>query len=190
MRQVVFLFFIVWIFLFACKEEETAEVPYGFYVVESITSSIPVDFTNSGQQTTDHLENFFWCSTSDYSISWFLNRQTPVIDIYTFGFFERVNEITKEKEIVMGCGLSRRIVYLMENGNLDLTFWGDEGGLSNDPNQFLSWFEIQSLEYFQVEKKIKMVTNQVVYDFILERFVEVEITYSFTYSGPLNYFSN
>ncbi len=184
------LIFLMLAFLTGCKVEERPEVPYGFYVVESITSSIPVDFTNSGQQTTDHLENFSWCSTSDYSISWFLNRQTPVIDIYTFGFFERVDEITKEKEIVMGCGLSRRIVYLIENGNLDLIFWGEEGSLSKDPNQFQSWFEILSLEYFQVEKKIKVVTYQVVYDFTLERFVEVEITYSFTYSGPLNYFSN
>lgn len=190
MRQVVFLFFLIGIFLAGCQEEEKPDSPYGVYVVESIASSIPLDFTNSGQQTTDHVQNFSWCGTSNYSISWFLNRQTPVIDIYTFGFFERLDEITNEKKIVMGCGLSRRIVYLIENGNLDLTFWGDEGGLSNDPNQFLSWFEIQSLEYFQVDKKIKMVTNQVVYDFTLERFVEVELTYSFTYSGPLNYFSN
>ncbi|TNF41739.1 MAG: hypothetical protein EP311_06625 [Cytophagales bacterium] len=162
--------FLVWMgfLLAACQEEEKPNSPYGVYVVESITSSVPVDFTNSGEQTTDHLENFSWCSSSDYSISWFLNRQTPVIDIYTFGFFERVDEISKEKKIVLGCGLSRRIVYLIENGNLDLTFWGDEGGLSNDSNQFLSWFEILSLEYFQVEKKIKMVTNQVVYDFTLE----------------------
>ncbi len=112
MRKIVIPFFLVWSFLTGCKEEERPDVPYGLYFAESVTTSIPINFTNSGQQTTEHKDNFSWCGSSDFSIEWRLNKLTPVMDFDYFVFVERENEITKEKEIIRGCGITRRIVDL------------------------------------------------------------------------------
>jgi hypothetical protein len=185
--NVIFILFLM--LLFGCKEEESPDGPYGLYEVESITSSIPIDFMNTGQQTKAHADDFSWCSTSKFSISWGVNKQTPVMDIYNFIFIETVDEISMEKKIIMGCGLARRIVNLSENGILELRFWGGDDGFSRDPNQLQYMFDVLNLEYFQLDKKIRMVTNQVVYDFTLENFVEVEMTYWFAYLGHLSYFS-
>jgi hypothetical protein len=190
MRKIDILIVLFLILLLGCKEEESPDGPYGMYEVESIISSFPVDFMKTGQQTTEHIEGFSWCSTSKFSISWgLLSGQTPVMDIYNFIFIETIDEITREKEIIMGCGLARRIVNLRENGNFEIRFWGGEVGSLRDPNQLQYMFDVLSLEYFQLDKKIRMVTKQVVYDFTLEKFVEVEMTYWFDYSGPLSYFS-
>lgn len=106
------------------------------------------------------------------------------MDFDTFMFWDRVDEITKEKEIIRGCGFSRRIVALKENGEVELKYFGDEESISNNPKQFLYQFEVKSLEYFPDDKSIRMVTYQQVYDFFLEEFVETEITYLFSFAGP------
>lgn len=105
---------------------------------------------------------------------------------HTFMFVERENEITKKKAIIRGCGFTQRIVDLKDNGSLDLRFYGGEGGFSNDPKQFLDQFEVKSLEYFPDEKSIRLVTQQELYDFTSEEFVETEITYLFKHEWPVN----
>lgn len=184
MRKIAFPFVLVLFSLIGCKEEEKPDGPYGVYVAESISTAIPVDFTNSGEQTTEHVANFSWCGTGEFSIEWRLNKQTPIMDFDTFLFIERVDEKTKEKQILRGCGFTRRIVELKENGELELNFFGDEGILSTNPKQFLYQFEVNSLEYFPADKSIRMVTYQQLYDFFSEEFVETEMTYLFTYAGP------
>ncbi len=186
MRKIVILFFLVWSFLTGCKEVERPDGPYGWYFLESLTTSIPVDFKNSGQQTIEHIDNFSTCGGSDFSIEWRLNKLTPIMDFDNFRFVERKNEITKKKEIIMGCGLTRRIVELRENGNIELRFYGGEQGFSNDPKQFDYKIEVKSLEYFSENKTIRLVAHQELYDFTSEEFVETEITYLFKYGGPLN----
>ncbi len=183
MKNIVFLF-LVWSFLSGCKEVERPDGPYGWYYLESLTTSIPIDFKNSGQQTTEHIDNFSTCGGSDYSIYWRLNKLTPVMDFHTFIFIERENEITKEKEILRGCGLTRRIVDLRENGNIELRHYGGEGSISNNPNQFDNKIEVKSLEYFSENKTIRHVALQELYDFTSEEFVETEITYLYKYGGP------
>lgn len=184
MRKIATLYILSLIFLIGCKEEEKPDGPYGVYVAESITTAIPVDFTNSGEQSTEHVANFTWCGTGGFSIEWRLNRQTPIMDFDTFMFWDRVDEITKEVEIIRGCGFSRRIVALKENGELELNFFGDEGIFSTNPKRFLYQFEVKSLEYFPDDKSIRMVTDQQLYDFFSEEYVETEITYLFNYAGP------
>lgn len=184
MRKIAFPFVLVLFSLIGCEEEEKPDGPYGVYVAESIITSIPVDFTNSGEQTTEHVANFSWCGNGEFSIEWRLNRQTPIMDFDTFMFWDRVDEITKEKEIIRGCGFSRRIVDLKENGELELNFFGDLGIWSNNPKQIDFTFEIRSLEYIPDDKSIRMVTNQQLYDFFSEEYVETEITYLFYYAGP------
>ncbi len=185
MRKIIFLFFLGCSFLTGCKEEEKPDGPYGIYVAESITTSIPVDFTNSGEQTTEHIANFSWCGPGKFSIEWRLNKQTPIMDFDTFMFWYQVDEITKDREIIRGCGFTRRIVDLKENGSLDLRFYGGEEGFLNDPKQFLYQFEVKSLEYFPENRTIRLVTQQEVYDFSLEKFVKTEITYLLNYAGPV-----
>jgi hypothetical protein len=190
MRKIAVPFVLVLFLLIGCKEEEKPDSPYGVYIAESITTAIPVDFTNSGEQTTEHIANFSWCGSGKYSIEWRLNKQTPVMDFDTFLFIEGVDEITKEKQIIRGCGFTRRIVSLKENGELELDFFGDQGIWSNNPKQIDFKFEIRSLKYLPAEKSIRMVTYQQLYDFFLEEFIETEMTYLFAYEGPFNVFSN
>lgn len=184
MRKISVLFVFTLLLQTGCKEEEKPDSPYGVYIVESITTAIPVDFTNSGQQTTEHIANFSWCGTGKFSIEWRLNKQTPIMDFDTFLFIERVDEKTKEKQILRGCGFTRRIVELKENGELELNFFGDLGIWSNNPKQIDFKFEIRSLKYLPADKSIRMVTYQQLYDFFSEEFVETEMTYLFTYAGP------
>lgn len=184
MRRIAFLF-ILFSFI-GCKEEEKPLIdPYGIYVVESMVSSIPVDFTNSGEQITEHVANFVWCGTGEFSIEWRLNKQTPIMDFDTFLFVDRVNPKTQEKEIIKGCGFTRRIVNLKEDGELELRFFGGEEGFSSNPNIFRYQFEVKNLEYFSDDKAIRMVTYQQLYDFFFEEYVETEITYLFSYAGPV-----
>ncbi len=184
MRKIASFYVLTLIFLIGFQEEEKPDGPYGVYVVESITTAIPVDFTNSGEQTTEHIPKFSWCGTGRFSIEWRLNKQTPVMDFKTFTFLDRVDKITNEVEIIRGCGFNRRIVALKENGELELNFFGDMGIWSNNPKQIDFKFEIRRLEYFPDDKSIRMVTYQQVYDFFLEEFVETEITYLFSFAGP------
>jgi hypothetical protein len=100
---------------------------YGVYVAESISTAIPVDFTNSGEQSTEYLANFLWCGNGEFSIEWRLNKQTPVMDFDPFTFSELRDKSTNEVEIIRGCGSNRRIVSLQENGELELDFFGDLG---------------------------------------------------------------
>lgn len=186
MRKIVIPFFLVCSFLTGCKEEEKPDVRYGVYLAESVTTLIPIDFTNSGQQTIEHIDNISTCGGSDFSIYWRLNKLTPVMGFHTFMFVERENEITKKKAIIRGYGFTQRIVDLKDNGSLDLRFYGGEGGFSNDPKQFLDQFEVKSLEYFPDEKSIRLVTQQELYDFTSEEFVETEITYLFKHEWPVN----
>lgn len=58
MRKIAILYVLSLNFLIGCKEDEKPDGPFGVYVVESITTSIPVDFTNSDQQSTEHKANF------------------------------------------------------------------------------------------------------------------------------------
>lgn len=190
MRKIVFPLVLVLISLIGCSEEEKPESQYGVYLVESMTSAIPVDFTKSGEQTTEHVANFSWCGPSGFSIEWRLNKQTPIMDFDTFLFADWVDEITKEVEIVQGCGFTRRIVALNENGELELGFFGEEGIFSTNPKSFLYQFEVKSLEYFPEDKSIRMVTHQQLYDFFLEAYVETEMTYSFAYAGPFLAYSS
>lgn len=190
MRKTAALFGLILFFLLGCKEEEKPDGPYGVYILESITTSIPVDFMNSGEQTTEHITNFSVCGKGGFSIEWRLNRQTPVMDFKTFTFSELRDKITNEVEIITGCGFNRRIVVLKENGELDLNFFGDRGIWSNNPKQIDFEFEIRSLEYFPDDKSIRMVTYQQLYDFFSKEYVETELTYLFGYEGPFNVFSN
>lgn len=80
-------------------------------------------------------------------------------------FWEREDKITKEKEIIRGCGFTRRIVDQKENGELELKYFGDEEIISNNPKRFLHQFEVKSLKYFPDDKSIRMVTYQQLYDF-------------------------
>lgn len=184
MRNIVIPFVLVLFSLVGCAEEEKPEGPYGVYVAESISTAIPVDFTNSGEQTTEHVANFSWCGNGEFSIEWRMNRQIPIMDFDTFMFWDRVDEITKEVEIIRGCGFTRRIVDLKENGDLELRYFGDEEVISNNPKKFLYQFELRSLEYFPSDKSMRMVTYQQLYDFFSEEYVETEITYLFNYAGP------
>jgi hypothetical protein len=186
MRNSWILFLLISFYLSGCKEEEKPDGPYGIYLVQSISTAIPVDFTNSGEQTTEHFDNFSWCGTGEFSLEWRLNKQTSVMDFRTFFFFDGVNEITKEKEIFKGCGLVSRIVSLNQNGDLELSFFGDEGIFSNNPKQIDHNFEVRKLEYFQDGKSIRMVTYQLVYDFFSKEYVKNEMTYQFTYVGPFS----
>ncbi|WP_194775565.1 hypothetical protein [Pararhodonellum marinum] len=191
MRKIAFLLILVLFSFIGCMEEEKPLThPYGIYEVESMVSSIPVDFTNSGEQITEHVANFSWCGTSEFSIVWRLNKQTPVMDFNTFMFWDRVDEITNEREIFRGCGLTRRIVDLKEDGELGLKFFGNEGIFSDDPKRLLHQFEIKSLAYFPEDKSIRMETYQRLYDFFSEEYVETEITYLFSYAGPVFVLSN
>lgn len=185
MRNIAIPFLLVCSFLTGCKEEEKPDVRYGVYLAESVTTLIPINFTNSGQQTTEHVDNISTCGDSEYSIYWRLNKLTPVMGFHTFMFIERENEITKEMEILRGCGFTQRIVDLKENGNLELRYYGGEEGIPNDPKQFLDQFEVKSLEYFPDEKSIRLVTLQELYDFTSEEFVETEITYLFKQVWPV-----
>jgi hypothetical protein len=186
MRKIAFLLILALFSLTGCKEEEKPLLdPYGIYVVESMVSAIPVDFTNSGEQITEHVAHFEWCGTSGFSIEWRLNKQTSIVDFDTFLFVDRINPTTQEKEIIMGCGFTRRIVNLKEDGQLELRFFGGEGAFSSDPNSFLFQFEVKSLAYFSEDRSIRMVTQQQVYDFFSEEYFETEMTYLFSYAGPV-----
>jgi hypothetical protein len=186
MRIITFFLILVLFSFIGCKEEEKPlNGPYGIYAVESMVSSIPVDFTNSGKQITEHVANFIWCGTGEFSIEWHLNKQTPIMDFDTFLFVDRINPKTQEKEILKGCGFTRRIVNLKEDGELELRFFGGEEAVSSNPKNFLYQFEVKSLEYFPDDKSIRMVTYQQVYDFFSEEYVETEISYLFSYSGPV-----
>lgn len=184
MRKIAILSFLVWSFLSGCKEEERPDEWYGWYYAESVTTPTPVNFTNSGQQTTEHVDNLKTCGGSDFSIYWRMNKLTPVMSFYTFMFIERENEISKEMEILRGCGFTQRIVDLKENGNLELRYYGGEEGIPNDPKQFISQFEVKSLEYFSENKTIRLVTQQELYDFTSEEFIETELTYLYKYVAP------
>jgi hypothetical protein len=127
MSKFSILFVFTLLFLIGCKEKEKPDGPYGVYVAESISTAIPVDFTNSGEQSTEYLANFSWCGNGEFSIEWRLNKQTPVMDFDTFTFSELRDKSTNEVEIIRGCGSSRRIVSLQENGELELDFFGDLG---------------------------------------------------------------
>jgi hypothetical protein len=107
------------------------------------------------------------------------------MDFDTFLFVDRINPKTQEKEILKGCGFSRRIVNLKEDGELELGFFGGEGAFSSDPKSFLFQFEVKSLEYFSDGRSIRMVTHQQVYDFFSDEYVETEMTYLFSYAGPV-----
>jgi hypothetical protein len=189
MRKIAALIVLISLFLIGCQEEEKPDSQYGIYLVESISTAIPVDFTNSGEQTTKHDANFSLCGPNGFSIEWRLNRETPVMDFDTFLFVDKVDEITKELEIIRGCGITRRIVELKENGELELKFFGDVGVWSNSPNQIDFKFEVKNLEYFPEDKTIRMDTYQELYDFFLEEYVETEVTYIFSFEGPFNPFS-
>lgn len=190
MRKIAILFVLIPIILIGCKEEEKPDGPYGVYLIDSITTAIPVDFTNSGEQTTEHDANFPLCGPSGFSIEWRLNKETPVMDFDTFLFVDRVDEITKELEIIRGCGITRRIVELKENGELELKFFGDVGVWSTNPKQIDFQFEIRSLTYFPDDKSIRMETYQQLYDFFTQEYIETEMTYFFAYEGPFFRFSN
>jgi hypothetical protein len=189
MRKITFLF-VIFSFIGCTEEEKPVNDPYGRYAVESIVSSDPVDFTNSGEQITEHVNHFLWCGTGVFSIEWRMNKQTPIMDFDTFIFMDRVNPETQEKEIIKGCGSTRRIVKLKEDGELELRFFGGKGAFSTNPNIFLYQFEVKSLEYFSDDKAIRMVTYQQLYDFFSEEYVETEITYLFSYAGPVFELSN
>jgi hypothetical protein len=186
MRIIAFLLMLALFSFTGCMEEEKPlPEPYGIYAVESMVSSIPVDFTNSGEQITEHVANFEWCGTGGFSIDWRLNKQTSVMDFDTFLFVDRINPTTQEKEILKGCGFSRRIVNLKEDGELELGFFGGEGAFSSDPKSFLFQFKVKSLAYFSEDRSIRMVTHQQVYDFFSDAYVETEMTYLFSYAGPV-----
>ena len=71
-----------------------------------------------------------------------------------------------------------------------MRFFGGEEAFSTDPKRFLYQFEVKSLYYFSDDKSIRMVTYQQVYDFFSEEYVETEITYLFSYAGPVFKLSN
>ncbi|WP_111671772.1 hypothetical protein [Algoriphagus litoralis] len=188
MKKIELPLVLVLFALIGCQEEEKPDSQYGIYLVESISTAIPVDFTNSGEQTIEHDANFPLCGPSGFSIAWRMNKQTPVMDFDTFTFSELRDKSTNEVEIIRGCGITRRIVELKENGELELKFFGDVGVWSTNPKQIDFQFEIRSLTYFPDEKTIRMDTYQQLYDFFLEEYVETEVTYIFSYEGPFNPF--
>lgn len=187
MRRITYSIILALFFLTGCIQEEDNMLaePYGIYAVKSMVSSIPVDFTQTGEQKTEHAADFTWCGPSDFAIEWRLNKQTPIMDFETFKFWDWINPKTEEFEIIKGCGYSRRIVNLKANGELELGFFGGEGANAAAPASVLDVTEIKSLAYFPNEKSIRMVTLQTVYDFILEEYIETEFSYHFTYSGPV-----
>jgi hypothetical protein len=186
MKKIAFLLILVSFSFVGCMEaEKPLTVPYGIYAVESMVSAIPVDFTDSGVQITEHAANFLMCGPGEFSIEWRLNKQTPIMDFDTFTFWDWVNPKTQEWEILKGCGFSRRIVTLKEDGELELMFFGGEGSVSSNPYNFLYQFDVKNLEYFPGDKSIRMVTDQQVYDFFSEEYVKTEFTYLFSYSGPV-----
>ncbi|NVK49395.1 MAG: hypothetical protein HWE09_06475 [Cyclobacteriaceae bacterium] len=173
-------------FLSACTKIDLPtiqEESYGIYFAESITTAIPIDISRSGRQTTEHIDDFSYCS-EHYSIEWRLNKETPIMDFDYFNFLEWFNEKTMEDEIIMGCGVTRRIVKLGENNSLELSFFGDDGIYYTDPNKIDTHFKIISLEFFQRQQSIKLVAQQQFYDFVTEEFVETEVTYRFKFGSP------
>jgi hypothetical protein len=187
MRKIAIPFVLVWFFLVGCTEEEKPEGPYGWYYVESVSTSIPIDFTNSGQQTTEHIDSFSWCGSSPFSIAWRLNKLTPVMDFDYFSFFERENEITMEKEIFRGCGITRRIVEIKEDNQLILRWFGGKSDFTDDPRDIDFEFKVKSISYLPEEKSLRLVAQQELFDFTSEEFVEAEVVYSFKFGGQLNF---
>lgn len=99
MRKFAFLLILVLFSLLGCMEEEKPlNDPYGIYGVRSTVSAIPVDFTDSGEQISEHVANFLWCGTGEFSIEW----RPSFIDFDTFLFVDRINPETQEKEILKG----------------------------------------------------------------------------------------
>ncbi|MBN7816881.1 hypothetical protein [Algoriphagus pacificus] len=185
MRKITFLFGLFSLIGCSMELEKPLMDPYGIYTVESMVSSIPVDFSDTGEQITEHAASFLMCGPGEFSIEWRLNKQTPIMDFDTFMFWDWFNPKTEEWEIIKGCGFSRRIVNQKENGDLELMFYGGEGAYSTNPKSFLSQFEVLSLDYFPEDKSIRMETRQQVYDFFTEEYVETEIDYLFYFSGPV-----
>ncbi|WP_139162778.1 hypothetical protein [Algoriphagus faecimaris] len=159
------------------------EAPYGVYHAESISTIIPIDFSRSGRLITEHIDDFSYCSEY-FSIEWRLNKETPIMDFDYFSFVEWYNEETMEDEIIMGCGITRRIVKLGENNSLELNFFGDDGTYFTDPYSIDTYFKIKRLEFFPRQESINLVADQQFYDFVTEEFVETEVTYRFEFGSP------
>lgn len=147
---------------------------------------MPIDFTNSGQKTTEHLDKLPFGGKEGFSIEWRLKKATPVMDFDYFLMTDKVDKISMEKEIVWGWGKIRRIVEYVEGNPLEIRSYGGEEGISNDPKRFLYQFEVKSLEYFPDKRTIRLVAQQELFDFTSQEFVETEITYLFKYGGPVN----
>ncbi|SFH06524.1 hypothetical protein SAMN04487988_11527 [Algoriphagus hitonicola] len=174
------------LFLSSCTKIDLPDIqeePYGVYNAVSITTAIPIDFSRSGRQTTEHIDDFSYCSEF-FSIEWRLNKETPIMDFDYFDFHRWYNEEIMEEETIMGCGVTRRIVHLGKNNSLELSFFGDDGTYYTDPNRIDTYFKIKSLEFFQRQKSIKLVAQQQFYDFVTEEFVETEVTYRFEFGSP------
>ncbi|WP_288373740.1 hypothetical protein [uncultured Algoriphagus sp.] len=173
-------------FLSACTKSELPDIqeqPFGVYNAVSITIAIPIDISRSGRQTTEHIDDFSYCSEF-YSIEWRLNKETPIMDFDYFDFHKWYNEETKEEETIMGCGITRRIVQLGANNSLELSFFGDDGTYYTDPYRIDTYFKIKKLEFFPRQESINLVADQQFSDFVSEEFVETEVTYRFEFGSP------
>lgn len=106
------------------------------------------------------------------------------MDFDYFSFVEWYNEESMEDEIIMGCGITRRIVKLGENNSLELDFYGNEGIYYDEPNLIDTNFEVKKLEYFPSDQSILLVAQQRVYEFVSKEFIDTEITYRFKFGGP------
>lgn len=186
MKKLLFSLFLGLFFLVGCQEmEKPLDEPYGYYDAVSATTSVPIDFTNSGQKRTEHLDHFPLSEKEKFSIVWRLNKSTPVMDFDTFLMIEGEDPITKEKEILWGWGITRKIIDYGAGSTLEIRDFGEDRGIDNDPKRFYYGFEVKSLNYDPEAKKIQMVTLQELYDFDEEKFKTTEITYLFVYAGPV-----
>lgn len=186
MRKKFSLLVFTLFFLSACTKIDLPtiqEEPYGIYFAESITTAIPIVISRSGRQTTEHIDDFSYCS-EHYSIEWRLNKETSIMDFDYFNFLEWFNEKTMEDEIIMGCGVTRRIVKLGENNSLELSIFGDDGTYYTDPYRIDTYFKIKKLEFFPRQESINLVADQQFYDFVTEEFVETEVIYRFKFGAP------
>ncbi|MCR9084467.1 MAG: hypothetical protein NXH89_18705 [Cyclobacteriaceae bacterium] len=192
MRNVLSFFVLIFLLFSACTKTELPDIqqrPFGVYNAVSISTAIPIDISRSGRQTTEHIDDFTYCSEF-YSIEWRMNKETPIMDFDYFNFLRWYNERIMEEETIMGCGVTRRIVQLGANNSLELSFFGDDGTYYTDPYRIDTYFKIKKLEFFPRQESINLVADQQFYDFVTEEFVETEVTYSFEFGSPAFIYRN
>jgi hypothetical protein len=79
MKNNFLLLVFAYFFLSACTKPELPDIqerPFGVYDAVSISTAIPIDISRSGRQTTEHINDFSYCSEF-YSIEWQMNKETP-----------------------------------------------------------------------------------------------------------------